>query len=96
MTIKKLQNGSDIRGIAIDGVEGEAVNLGNEETAALSKGYMMWLSNKIEKPADELTQKHQSCLDEEKESHDACYESPIEHFIELRIDNGQRTAQPVT
>lgn len=55
MTIKKLQNGSDIRGIAIDGVEGEAVNLGHEETAALSKGYMMWLSNKIEKPADELT-----------------------------------------
>ena len=32
---QKLQNGSDIRGIAMEGVAGETVNLGAEEEAAV-------------------------------------------------------------
>ena len=31
-------------------------------------------------PADELAQGQESCLDEEEESHEACYESPVEHL----------------
>ena len=30
MELKKLQNGSDIRGVAVDGVEGESVTLTKE------------------------------------------------------------------
>ena len=37
--LKKLQNGSDIRGVALEGVKGEAVNLGIEEAAALTAGF---------------------------------------------------------
>lgn len=54
MTIKKLQNGSDIRGIAIDGVAGESVNLGENETIAIAFGFAQWLSNKVQKPYEEL------------------------------------------
>ena len=49
MTTKNLQNGSDIRGIAISGVNGEEKNLGINETIALSEGYLLWLANKIKK-----------------------------------------------
>ena len=49
MTTKNLQNGSDIRGIAISGVNGEEKNLGEKETIALSEGYLLWLANKIKK-----------------------------------------------
>ncbi len=45
----KLQNGSDIRGVAIDGVTNEAKNLGEEECAALAKGYVRLLKRKTGK-----------------------------------------------
>lgn len=51
---KKLQNGSDIRGIALDGVQGENVNLGREETFRLTRGFVLWLSDKTRKEPDEL------------------------------------------
>lgn len=51
---KKLQNGSDIRGVAMDGVPGESVNLGKEETFRLTRGFALWLSEKLGKPAKEL------------------------------------------
>lgn len=53
--LKKLQNGSDIRGIAIDGVPGEAQNLSEAEARLLTYGFMKWLSAKIGKQASELT-----------------------------------------
>ena len=46
LELKKLQNGSDIRGIALEGIENEQVNLGKPETEALMKGYVRWLSEK--------------------------------------------------
>ena len=49
MTTKNLQNGSDIRGIAISGVTGEEKNLGEKETIALSEGYLLWLAKKLKK-----------------------------------------------
>lgn len=51
---KKLQNGSDIRGIAMDGVPGENVNLGKEETFRFTRGFALWLSEKLDKPPCEL------------------------------------------
>ena len=51
----KLQNGSDIRGVALEGVEGEAVNLTAEAAARLGRGFLFWLTNMTGKGAHELT-----------------------------------------
>ncbi len=47
--IMKLQNGSDIRGIALPGVEGEAVNLDAYEAIAIGNAFVFWLSVKTGK-----------------------------------------------
>jgi phosphomannomutase len=47
MNWKKLQNGSDIRGVALDGVVGEPVNLTPEVAAVLGKSFVQWLRNFI-------------------------------------------------
>ena len=47
--ITKLQNGSDIRGIAIDGVPGEEVNLTLENAGKIGGAFMYWLSQKVQK-----------------------------------------------
>lgn len=52
---KKLQNGSDIRGVALEGVAGEPVNLGKDEAAALTHGFVKWLCEKTGKAAESLT-----------------------------------------
>ncbi len=46
---KKLQNGSDIRGIALEGVSKESVNLGQEETERIMRGFLVWLEKKTKK-----------------------------------------------
>ena len=53
--LKKLQNGSDIRGVALEGVKGEAVNLGIEEAAALTAGFIRWLCEKTGKAPEAMT-----------------------------------------
>ena len=50
----KLQNGSDIRGIAMEGVPGENRNLGGEETFRLTRGFALWLGEKLGKSQAEL------------------------------------------
>lgn len=40
----KLQNGSDIRGIALEGIDGENVNLTCEAVRAIGKAFIIWLS----------------------------------------------------
>ncbi|XP_047070539.1 phosphomannomutase/phosphoglucomutase-like isoform X3 [Lolium rigidum] len=42
----KLQNGSDIRGVAIAGVEGEPVNITEPVTEAIAAAFAAWLLNK--------------------------------------------------
>ena len=42
----KLQNGSDIRGVAIEGVEGEPVNLDEEAAAKIGYSFAKWLGKK--------------------------------------------------
>jgi len=46
MNWKKLQNGSDIRGVALEGVAGEEVNLTPEVATILGKAFVQWLRNK--------------------------------------------------
>lgn len=51
---RKLQNGSDIRGIASEGVSGEKVNLGEKEARAITGGFVHWLCEKTKKSSNEL------------------------------------------
>jgi len=50
----KLQNGSDIRGVALDGVAGENINLTNIETYYLAISFATWLSVKLDRPVASL------------------------------------------
>jgi phosphomannomutase len=51
----KLQNGSDIRGIALEGVKDEHVNLTPAVAKILGQAFATWLAHKLNKPAAELT-----------------------------------------
>ncbi len=50
----KLQNGSDVRGVALDGVEGEKVNLTKKETYYMAVSFAKWLSKKTAKDTKDL------------------------------------------
>ncbi|MBR6473691.1 MAG: phosphomannomutase/phosphoglucomutase [Firmicutes bacterium] len=54
LELKKLQNGSDIRGVSLDGVPGEPVTLGSDEARALTRGFILWLEEKTGKPSQEM------------------------------------------
>lgn len=51
---KKLQNGSDIRGIAITGVPGELPNLRPEEAEDIARGFLIWLCETLDKKPQDL------------------------------------------
>ena len=46
MDYKKLQNGSDIRGVALEGIEGQRVNLTEEVSRNIGRGFALWLMKK--------------------------------------------------
>ena len=50
----KLQNGSDIRGIALEGVVGEHVNLTPDVCRSIGAAFALWLSAKIGRSTDTL------------------------------------------
>lgn len=52
---KALQNGSDIRGVALPGVEGEPVTLDSVAVSRLAKGFLLWLKNRTGRDTTELT-----------------------------------------
>ncbi|MGI6031639.1 MAG: phosphomannomutase/phosphoglucomutase [Eubacteriales bacterium] len=52
--LHKLQNGSDIRGVAVDGVPGEPVTLTPDASYTLAGGFLTWLSAKTGKPVGQL------------------------------------------
>lgn len=52
---KQFKSGTDIRGVASEGVEGQNVNLTDEAVAAMADGFVLWLSKKVGKSADSLT-----------------------------------------
>ena len=49
MDYKKLQNGSDIRGVALEGIEGQHVNLTEEVVRNIGRGFALWLQKKTDK-----------------------------------------------
>lgn len=51
---KHLQNGSDIRGVALEGVDGEPVNLTPEIAKTIAMSFAVWLSEKPDLAARKL------------------------------------------
>ena len=51
MDYKKLQNGSDIRGVALEGIEGQHINLTEEASRDIGRGFALWLQKKTGKTA---------------------------------------------
>ena len=49
MDYKKLQNGSDIRGVALEGIEGQHINLTEQACKDIGRGFAIWLSKKTGK-----------------------------------------------
>ena len=49
MDYKKLQNGSDIRGVALEGIEGQHVNLTEQACRDIGRGFALWLAKKTGK-----------------------------------------------
>ncbi len=54
-TYKIFKSGTDIRGVASEGVPGEAVNLTDEVVARMAAGFVLWAEQKVCKPASGLT-----------------------------------------
>jgi len=50
----QLQNGSDVRGIALTGIEGENVNLTPDVVRIIAASYALWMARKSNKPIGEL------------------------------------------
>lgn len=51
---KKLQNGSDIRGISLTGVPGEMPNLSVDEARDIARGFLVWLCKKTGKDVKDI------------------------------------------
>ena len=49
MDYSKLQNGSDIRGVALEGIEGQHINLTEEVCRNIGRGFALWLKEKTGK-----------------------------------------------
>lgn len=49
-----LKNGSDIRGVALEGVEGENVNLKDDKISNIGNAFVLWLCEKTNKASNEL------------------------------------------
>ena len=50
----KLQNGSDVRGVAVAGVEGQPVTLTPETAQLIARAFVRWLAEKSKKSPEEL------------------------------------------
>ena len=53
--LASLRNGSDIRGVALEGVEGEEVNLTVDAARSITRGFLLWLHERSGKACRELT-----------------------------------------
>lgn len=52
---KGFKSGTDIRGVASEGVEGQTVNLTDDVVKKMANGFVLWLSDFTEKKPSELT-----------------------------------------
>ena len=53
--LMKLQNGSDVRGVACEGIEGESVNVTEEAANVIGQAFVLWLAKKTHKDPASLT-----------------------------------------
>lgn len=51
MDYSGLQNGSDIRGVAMEGIAGQSVNLGEQACRDIGRGFAVWLKERLQKDA---------------------------------------------
>jgi phosphomannomutase len=49
MEYRKLQNGSDVRGVAMEGIEGQNVNLTDEVVSNIARSFVLFLQEKLKK-----------------------------------------------
>ena len=61
-TYFKLQNGSDVRGVALEGVEGEIVNLTEPIARTIGYAFFQWLEKKVGKSDLKVAVGHDSRL----------------------------------
>ena len=66
MDYKKLQNGSDIRGVALEGIEGQQVNLTEEVCHNIGRGFALWLHSRLGKESLRVSVGRDSRLSGEK------------------------------
>lgn len=52
---KHFKSGTDIRGVALDGVEGQPIDLTDEAVERIAGGFAAWLAARTGQPAEELT-----------------------------------------
>lgn len=52
---KQFKSGTDVRGVAVDGVEGQPVNLTDDVIEKITSGFLFWLAQKTGKSCTELT-----------------------------------------
>ena len=55
MNYKSFKSGTDIRGVALEGVEGQNINLTDEVVANIANGFLLWLSKKLTSPVASLS-----------------------------------------
>ncbi|MBQ2676971.1 MAG: phosphomannomutase/phosphoglucomutase [Clostridia bacterium] len=51
---KQFKSGTDIRGVASEGVENEHINLTDEVICTITDAFLVWLSDKLQKPAQQM------------------------------------------
>lgn len=51
----KLQNGSSISGVSLTGVPGETLSLREDEARGIAIGFLVWLSDKLDKNPEDMT-----------------------------------------
>ncbi|WP_407382525.1 phosphomannomutase/phosphoglucomutase [Ruminococcus sp.] len=54
-TYKRFKSGTDIRGVAVDGVAGEPMNLTDDILSSMADGFILWAEEKTGKPSSSLT-----------------------------------------
>lgn len=55
MDLRKLQNGSDVRGIALEGIEGEHVNLDGTAAYRIARAFAIWLKDRTGSDSVKIT-----------------------------------------
>jgi len=71
----KLKNGTDVRGVALEGVEGESVNLTDEVVTQIAKAFTVWLKKRLNKSEVTIGVGHDSRLSAQKIT--ACVEDGV-------------------